>query len=366
VPIDETAAGPRTVLATAIAPAMIQQIEAVCEHAGVKMRRLLLRPCEAASLLAGDKSVGAEQVRLMIVLFAEEADLTAVVDGKAVFLRTMRFTGDPPPIPGLLAEIRLTMAAVQNQLGGREVESIVLVGQEGAHADMARRMESELGMRVELFDPFSAVELLPALKNALPANPDRFAPLLGMLLTESGQGNHAIDFLHPRRRPEAPNRRRLWVLAGTAAAILAAAYLVWSRVETYLLASEVDELTLQSKALESDIAKAKKVSAAAGEISKWADSQVNWLDQLYGLSQAFPPSKDAVLQELTLDVKPQGNAQMIVKGRARDHQVAEEMQERIRAAGGQITSPSGFDDRGSKQYPWSFEARLLLKGGPKP
>ena len=56
VPIDGSAETPRTVLATAIAPAVLGQIEAVCEHAGLKMRRLLLRPCEAALLLEDARS----------------------------------------------------------------------------------------------------------------------------------------------------------------------------------------------------------------------------------------------------------------------------------------------------------------------
>ena len=302
VPIDETPTGPRTVLATAIAPAMIQQIEAVCQQAGVKMRRLLLRPCEAASLLAGDKSVTPEQVRLLIDLLADEADLTAVIDGKAVFLRTTRFGGDPPPLPTLLAEIRLTMAAVQNQLGGRQVQSIVLAGQENTHADLAQHIETELGMHVHLFDPFAAVELVPALKNSPPANPDRFATLLGMLLTESRQTKHAIDFLHPRRRAEAPSRRKMWVLAGTAIAVLGLAYLVYARIDSFLLASEVDDLTTQSRLLEPEVVKAKKVIAAAAEIAKWADAEVIWLDQLRGLCEVFPAAKDAVLTELTFDV----------------------------------------------------------------
>src|SRR5271166_19405 len=51
IPIEGTATSPRTVLATAIAPAILAQIEAVCEHAGLKMLRLVLRPCEAALLL---------------------------------------------------------------------------------------------------------------------------------------------------------------------------------------------------------------------------------------------------------------------------------------------------------------------------
>ena len=58
VPIDQGAEGPRTVLAMAIAPAVIRQIEGVCEQAGLKMQRLLLRPCAAASLLTGEHGRG--------------------------------------------------------------------------------------------------------------------------------------------------------------------------------------------------------------------------------------------------------------------------------------------------------------------
>ena len=61
VPIEGSANTPRTVLATAIAPAVLAQCEAVCQHAGLKMRRLLLRPCEAALLLKGEESIRAGQ-----------------------------------------------------------------------------------------------------------------------------------------------------------------------------------------------------------------------------------------------------------------------------------------------------------------
>ena len=85
IPIEGTAETPRTVLATAIAPAILAQIEAVCEHAGLKMLRLLLRPCEAALLLDGEKSIPRGQVVLLVDPLGVEADLTAVVDGTAVF-----------------------------------------------------------------------------------------------------------------------------------------------------------------------------------------------------------------------------------------------------------------------------------------
>ncbi len=240
VPIDGSADSPRTVLATAIAPAILAQIETVCEHAGLKMRRLLLRPCEAALLLEGEKSIPRGQAVLLVNPLGVEADLTAVVDGKSVFLRTTRISSDPPPLQALLAEIRLTMAAASNQLGGRKIESIVLCGDQQSDLDLARSIEAELQIHVERFDPFSGVKLGRALVASPPKHPGRFAPLVGMLLAELKPSNHAVDFLHPRRRAAAADPRKKWIIAAACAATLLLGWLIYSRIEHYLLASSVD------------------------------------------------------------------------------------------------------------------------------
>ena len=176
VPIEGSADSPRTVLATAIAPSILKQIEAVCQHAGLKMLRLLLRPCEAALLLEAEKSIPKGQVVLLVNPLGVEADLTAAVDGKAVFLRTTRIASDPPPLQALLAEIRLTMAAASNQLGGRRIESIVLCGEPRPDLDLARAIEAELAIHVETFDPFGGVKLGHALVDSPPPHPGRYAP----------------------------------------------------------------------------------------------------------------------------------------------------------------------------------------------
>ena len=363
VPTDQPRDGPRSVLAAAIAPAMVQQIETVCQAAGLKMRRLLLRPCEAASLLAAGKA-GSPLLQLLVDLSADEADLTAVLDGKAVFLRTARFGGDPPPAPALLAEIRLTMAAAQNQLG-QKVQAIVLLGQDRTHADLARSIQAELGMPVELFDPLAGLELSAGLKDSLPEQPGRFAPLVGMLLAELRPAGHAIDFLHPRRRAASPSRRKKWIMAGATAAVLLLAYLVYARIDHYLLAEEVARLQAESRTLDESMARGKKVRTTVAEIAKWADAEVVWLDQLHALSQGFPPAEDAVLGQLTLGVR-QGGSQMDLKGWVRNAEVIGKMEEDARARSGQISGKSSREDNSVKPYSWWFEASVMLGAAKKP
>jgi len=360
VPIDRQADGPRTVLATAVAPATVARIEAVCEHAGLKMRRLLLRPCAAASLLASATPASAGSLRLLVELLSEEADLTATIDGKTVYMRTTRVSDDRSALPGLLAEIRLTMAAVRNQFTGQEVSSIVLCGEEPVHAELAQGVEANLGMLVELFDPFADIELGPALHASLPEHPGRFAAVLGMLSAELRQTGQAIDFLHPRRRAEPPNRKRQRILAAVAVAVIPLLCFGYMRFEKYRVGKDVQSMSSQLKTLEIALTSGRKIRAQAADIAKWTDGEVVWLDQLNALSQSFPPAPDAMLGQLTLAVR-RGGSQMDIKGWVRGADVIAKMEERVRERSGQISGKSSREDRSVRPYSWRFEATVLLE-----
>jgi Tfp pilus assembly PilM family ATPase len=367
VPIDQGADGPRTVLAMAIAPAVIRQIEGVCQQAGLKMQRLLLRPCAAASLLTGSMAGEKGELRLLVDMLSDEVDLTVVCDGKAVFLRTMRLGGGSPPLPALLAEIRLTMAAVQSQLAGRKVEAIVLCGQDEIHTDLARSVEAELAMPVQLFDPFGGFDRGPALRGLPLEHPGRFAPLLGMCQAELRQEGHAVDFLHPRRRAAAPSKRRKWIMAGSAAATLLLAYVVYARVQHYMLAGEVADLRNEIETLDKSTSTpaAKKTRDAATAIAKWTADDTVWLDRLVALSENFPPNKDAILRELSVTIR-QNEVQVDLKGSARDVHVIEKMEDQMRARVGRITSKMSGEDPSNKDYSWRFDHTVKLERGRKP
>ena len=365
IPIVGSADSPRTVLATAIAPAVLAHIEAVCEHAGLKMRRLLLRPCEAALLLEGEKSIPRGQVVLLVNSLGVDADLTAVADGTAVFLRTTRISSDPPPLQALLAEIRLTMAAASNQLGGRKIESIVLCGEQQPDLDLGHAIETELGIRVELFDPFGGVKLGRALVESPPEHPGRFAPLVGMLLAELKPSKHAVDFLHPRRRAAAADPRKKWMIAGAVAATLLLAWLIYSRIDHYRLAESVAALERESTSLDDSIARAKRVRASAAEIAKWADEDVIWLDRIHALAQSLPPAEDAILGQLTIISGPRGG-QIEVKGWVRRPDDIRRLEEGIRVQGDRMSAKSSREDHSVPPYSCSFEASVLSEKSEKP
>ena len=364
LPIETGGEGPKPVLATAIAPTEIAAIEKVCERAGLTLRRVLLRPCEAASLLTAGG--GGKLPQLIIELFAEEADLTVIQGGKTVFLRTTRFAGGHPAVPALVSEIRLTLAAARNQLvtetgDSAKIHSLVLFGQDPVDVQLAESVKAESGLPVTLLNPFAGLATAPALSAAMPAHADRYAPLLGMLQAELRNTRHAIDFIKPGRRPPPVSRRNLWISLGAAAAALVVAYIIWGRVDHYLLASEVDGTRDSVKSIQEELDKGKKSRTNTAEIRKWVDQDTVWLDEMCGLSRGMPSAHDAMLGEFTASSGPHGS-QMDIKGWTRKYDNIAEMEEGVRPLAGKMsTTDSHEDNKSHPLYGWHFDGSVTVE-----
>jgi Tfp pilus assembly PilM family ATPase len=304
IPLSTAPGASRRVLAAAISPELVGQVRQTCQLAKVSTERLVPRSCAAASLLARAHWTAGVKVKLLVDLLTEDADLTVLVDSDVVFLRTVRLSGDVLTSPGghasLLGEIRRTVAAARNQLGGLTVEAIYLCGQGAAYTTLAAQIESGTSIPTHLFDPFAGLKLSSSLKRALPANTGCFAPVLGMLVDEAQQKRHAIDFLHPRKRPPPPDRRRGLLWAAVAATVVFAAGYLWLQGALGDLDEEIDLLALKAKNLDKGVAKAKELELAEREVAAWAAGDVNWLDELDELAADLPSGREVLLSRLTM------------------------------------------------------------------
>jgi len=379
----------RTVLAAAMGPEPLAQVLAVCGAAGLwlRARRMVLRACEAGWLLGrappatpvqrggpGLRPVPARPLnapaetpaapRLMVDLLDDEVDLTAIAGGQVVFLRSTRLGKDSLP-QALPAEIRRTMAAVENRLGGRRIESVVFCGLGEPQATLARRVGQELDIPTELFDPLGGLELAAELRQSPPPHPGRFAPLLGAVVAELEGAPHAIDFLHPRRVPPPPNRRRRWIAAAAAAGLLLLGYLVYARVEHARLAGKIAGLKKDADAMEKEAVQADKIRATAAEISKWTDGDVVWLDQLRALGEDFPSSRSAILNQLSCDSSP-GGGKMDLDGVARDPDTISQMEQQLGKRSRSVVDHGSKEDPARRPYGWRFKTSVLVGREPAP
>ena len=359
-----------SVLAAAISPQMVSQITRTCEEAGLTPKRLVLRPCAAASLLIHRSGPVTHRVRLFIDLLADEADLTVLVERDIVLMRTVRLpaahaeddaTGAQAKALG--GEIRRTIASAQNQLGGQRVGQVVLCGDGDEHREMAKELSQRLDLPVEHFDPFDTLRRSNELKATPPQQPERFAPLLGMIVDETSARRHAIDFLNPRKKAPPKSNNRLWSIVGglAAAVVLAMAALAW--MEHYRLSRRVSTLQQTSQSLEENVERASGFVAQAKELEAWDSQHPNWLDELASLSseQRFPPAEDARVVSLKATPRPGGGASMSLVGYAQDSDVIAEMESVLRTPRHTVVAGPAVESDKDPRYPWRFQEVVRIE-----
>lgn len=353
----------RTVLAAAISPELVGQIQETCQAAALKPQRLVLRPVAAAALLLRHPQGRREGVRLLVDPLPEEADLTVLADDGVVFVRTARLplaAEDGDGYRPLLGELRRTLAAANNQLAGRRVEAIYLCGSPQKQAPLVARIQQELNLPAYVFDPLDVVDVDPQLARQMPEHIGRFAPLLGTLIDELFERPPAIDFLHPRRRPAPPSRRGRYIAAAAivAGVLVLGGLTVWMRLAA--LDRRIEELARTSVGLEGMVAEARQMSQSTAEIEKWLAGDVLWLDELERLSRRLPGAQDVMVTQLRLASAP-GGGTIQLDGLVRQAAIVDQLEQQLR------DESHGVEGRGRQQSPktgaygWQFRSTVTVK-----
>jgi Tfp pilus assembly PilM family ATPase len=374
----------QSVLAAAISPDLVAEIEVTCQSASLTPQRLILRPCAAAALLSRVRPGKENKLRLLVDLLAEEADLTVLAGDVVVFMRTTRLPSEAlrtDPLRALVPEIRRTIAAVHNRFHNQRIEELFVCGDGPTQETIARDIGRELGLPTEVINPLKACTLGGELLRSLPDHPSRFAPLVGMLLNEAAPGEGIIDFLNPRRKAEAPSRRREWSLAAAAgiAVVLAIAGWIWYQITS--LDEEIAALQQKSSQMgegrndktATPVKKALASSDQAAEIQKWLAGDINWLDELAALSTKAPSAQDVMLTNFTTPNDPfKHTSKMHLDAVARTSDVPDQLNRALRDDAHQVT-PNSFQESNEQKYPWGFKldvqidpTKYLVTAAPQP
>jgi len=358
IPLTDDPAEPRRVAAVVLTRDRLEQVQTICGEAGVTADAILLRPYAAAALFTSSLP-DHKQASLLINVFADEIDLSVVLADKVVFWRTVRQSNvsqDPVAAKKLIAEINRTMVVVAHQLEG-PIEAAFLFGGIDEHPALLEQLRTDFSGDVTLIDPFADVT---EATGELPENAGRYSALLGMLTVEARRGAHAIDFLHPRKTPEPPDRRRTTILAGSAGTLLLLllGYSVWNTLaevdaQNAILSEELDRLDDQFK-------QAGKRQKVVDAIRDWGESDVNWLDEMRDLSLKFPSSRDVVLLRMGMNHARNVGGSIDMVGVVRDPAIVSRLETSLRDKYHQISSRHVQERDQDKSYAWHFEAQLVV------
>ena len=361
VPLAANADGGSNVLAAAISPELVKQIRETCAAAGVAFSRLVLRPFAAASLLKDRTTDG--KCRMLVDLLRDDADLTVLIGDQVIFPRTVRLPTLTEPealARSVLGEGRRTIIAAQNQLGGRRVEEVVIFGDGQHHTVLKQLLEKELSLPVELVDPFTMVEWADEARTRKPEYPGTFAPLLGMLLDEAAERRPIIDFLHPRKKAEPPNRRRTYIMAGVGVGALALAGLVMLQMQLWSLDGRIKQLSAEVVRQEKLAKTTAKPIADAAKLDHFAASDITWLDELRILSERFPPAEAARVEDIYASAVTKGGGKATINGAADQPATIGEIERTLRDGRHTVLGSGGKYDAQGGDLKWKFREEVII------
>jgi len=351
--------GRTRVLATAISGKQKKNYNLTCEKAQLHLQSLHIRPLGVCHLVAGQASL-ADRNLLIIDPVADRVEISAMVGGEVVLSRATRLPGQgirDDNIAPLVGEIRRTVIASKG-VCGQAIGTIVVIGKPAAE-EAWQRLATELKMTVEFLDPLHADHVHSTI-DIEAATGGQYAALIGLLLNDATHVQPGIDFQNPRRKPDPPDRRRLYTLAALTAAtvVLGFAYLLWSglsskQAEIERLQGELAELKEDNKdwlAIEDDII----------EIDNWVKADVVWIDELYRLSETLPPADDMIATRLLMLTSNDSGGTITLDGYVSDPSAISKLENSLRDEQHQALGRESKAESFGDDYSWRFQEYVIV------
>jgi len=359
VPAPGAAESPRSVLVAALADEEQQRIRGRLAAAGLTPHRIVLRPLAGASLFRRLISA-TDQTCLLINRVGHDLAFNVIAPDRLDFTRTVRLPeqmSDEDADDRLVAEARRTvLAAPREHVGEGGIRKVYLFGRPADHESLAAEIGRDLSLPVEVLDPLDAVEAPDA---EVPPQPERFAPLLGVLLDEAA-GSHPIDFLHARRRPHPWARWRVAVLAagGLIVAALGLAFYVWSNLAE--VNADNQRLAARLRDLNDTARKGVKLKQRIEAIGAWKNREVNWLEELRDLSVRFPSPRDAVVLRMSMRPSQGAGGLIDLQGLVRDPKVVVNLERQVRDPFRAVRSRRVQQRTQEDDYTWLYETSVSI------
>jgi Tfp pilus assembly PilM family ATPase len=358
VPLEGDALSRRKVMAAVLSREELNRILALLKRMKLRPVQMVFRPLSAAALLLR-LIPNVRNPALVINRVGLEADLSLLVDSRPVFSRTIRLPEASVETQRarlvLEAERTVTVAAAES-LGRQKLAAAYVFGLPGEHSDLVERLSEQLGVPVELVDPFQSVSVG---KVALPENAGRFSVHIGMIMDVATGRKPDIDFLHVRRPPGQLKKSHI-ALAAAAVVLLFAGYGAWN------FAAQYTEISRENAALEAELKELNQTANKAAQqqrlvraVSDWLGSEIVWLDELADLSLQLPASRHLVLSRFTATVGS-GSGSIFLQGFVRDPRILQQLEYAIRDQYRRVQTPRLFEREIGGERTWSFESSLVV------
>lgn len=294
-----------SVMAAAIPGDRAAWFRALGAGLGWPLRRIGMRAAGTAAMLT-ESSLRQGAGVLGVTLGRATAEFVVVEDGAMTFARSVDVAlpkGDDEResfADRLGVEAKRTWASHRAASPGLDLGGVTVLGA----GETARLAGERCGKQLEASWSLTGLPSRITCEATIPPEDlTALAPLAG-LLYEWVLGGPMLDFASPRRPPDRNAAIRKAVLLGVLGLI------VFGGGGVVVSNQRLEGLQRELKAAQDDLAKRSRSydeflvqHARLSHIEAWRDSGVQWLPHIGAISERFPPTNEAILNELTGHLK---------------------------------------------------------------
>lgn len=396
--------GAYNVLVSAVQIDVLDDYRAICEAAGLTLKRVGLRPfanCVSVNAVLD----GARHQRILFVDVAPAlTEIDVIHDGRLVFTRAAsvhvpeNLSSLPPPVPmaesstldldepvvlpgataegptdldqvvrALVVEVTRSIEAYRADDPGATVNHVVIGGASGVEEALADALRDRFDVTTELFNPAARLGW-DADRGAAASG---FAAALGLALGQTGEDLLQFDFLHPKRTVST-TEKQLKKLPMVAAVVLV---FMLAGAVAYVRAIKPDRDRLkaledQNDAYAGQIRDFEKFHKLIAQVDAFEEEQVIWIDELNDVLALLPDNQEMVLENIDLRQKDQLiKLKMNLKDRELGTQIVDDL-EAFRVEGHEnkyFEADLGSTQTGRGDYPVSGSIDVNIVGKrPRP
>jgi hypothetical protein len=366
--IEETVSSgsPKHLLASTLRIGTLHKIRELCDELNLTLCRVVLRPCETASLWRHTPGFDPNRAVLVVELDTHETSQAVLFQGEPVFMRSPKISCPDDVSTSdfaarLIAELKRTRIAVRNEIQGVTVDEAVLCGVGTNFESLAKQVSDGLGIPVKTFDPWQGIRCSGTLQNVQKnpsEKPERFAALIGTILQNVRNESSNIDFCNPKKRREPVGHRQLVTGVLAAALVVLTCLIVFGFYSRTVLTSEVKTLTAKLNTLKKTAGTVTEQRNQLNAIDAWIADNVDWFEQLDWLSRKMPAAQEMILTELTFAANNGGS--MNLRSLLKDFAVVSPMEEQLRDEKHVIKPGEKGTSSGNPQYGFRYDLSIFL------